>query len=313
MSNVIVRRTPEEMLLSMTRYLPGGELFEAAYVPGSNFNSLLAGLSGVLLDADNFIYLYNTQFIPDKTTVFIEEWESALGIPDDCFLISPGDTNESRRLNILVKLASLGVQTVNDFERLATIIGFDGVRVFPGMDHVGTDLVTNGDFSGGGTGWTVETGWTASASGLEKTNPGTATSAYQNFTTTADKTYIVTFDMFGRASGSLNVCVGGGASFEFNQNVTRSEPLISAGGARGIDFKSDDIFDGGVTNISVAQLDDDVITPRFTIVVEFPEDPAAQTFPLPFDHIFGTQKYSILECLYAKLKPANCDIVFEFL
>jgi hypothetical protein len=66
---------------------------------------------------------------------FVPEWESALGIPDDCF---PGDTTgndiDTRRTHILVKLAALGVQTSADFEALATTMGFPGTEVVSGED-----------------------------------------------------------------------------------------------------------------------------------------------------------------------------------
>ena len=109
MSNLIERNTQSSMVRSMAAYLPGGELFSAATIPGTNFNGLLLGISGELLRSENFLFLYNSEFIPDETTVFIEEWESALGIPDDCF--SGTGTNDERRLDILTKLAALGVQT----------------------------------------------------------------------------------------------------------------------------------------------------------------------------------------------------------
>jgi len=40
---------------------------------------------------------------------FLDEWERALGIPDDCFDLA--NTDDERRINILTKLAALGVQT----------------------------------------------------------------------------------------------------------------------------------------------------------------------------------------------------------
>ena len=59
--------------------------------------------------------------MPDQTVLFIDEWESALGIPDGCF--SGTGTLESRRHGVLAKLASLGVQTIADFESLAAVFG----------------------------------------------------------------------------------------------------------------------------------------------------------------------------------------------
>lgn len=130
MSNVIVRQDQISMVKSLAAYLPGGELFQAATIPGTTFNMLLLGLAVELQRAENYLFLYNDQFIPDRTTPFIPEWESAVGIPDECFVISPTDTDEERRLNIITKLASLGVQTADDFINLAANYGIT-VTVIP--------------------------------------------------------------------------------------------------------------------------------------------------------------------------------------
>ena len=48
---------------------------------------------------------------------------------------------------------------------------------------------------------------------------------------------------------------------------------------------------------------------RFTIFIEFTvEDASRFTFIFPF--IFGGENIAILECLFNKLRPANCSVVF---
>ena len=84
-----------------------GELFIAALVSGTNQNDLLRGIGLSLLEAENFLEVYNSEFIPDETNVFIEEWETTLGIPDDCFPGSSEDDTDTRRSHILVKLYHL--------------------------------------------------------------------------------------------------------------------------------------------------------------------------------------------------------------
>lgn len=192
MSEFIESHTIEEMVKSMAAYLPGGELFIAALVNGTNLNDLLRGLGSSLLDAENFLKVYNAEFIPDNTNAFVPEWESALGIPDDCFPGSAEPDLSIRQLHILVKLASLGVQTSADFVNLATILGFPGTTVQSGVD-------------------------------------------------------------------------------------------------------------AGITPIEDA---------RFIIVVKFPT-PEANIFPISFPWSFGSPQFSILKCLFRKLKPANCNIVFQ--
>ena len=192
MTQFIKRHSIDELVQSLAAYLPGGEMFIAAWVAGTNQNDLLRGLCYSLLDAENYLQVFNSEFIPDNTNVFIDEWESALGIPDDCFPGADEPDLSIRRNHILVKLASLGVQTSADFVNLATILGFPDTTVISGVNE-------------------------------------------------------------------------------------------------------------GITPISEA---------RFTIVVGFPAPPS-NIFPLNFPIPFGTTQFAILECLFTKLKPANCVIQFQ--
>lgn len=132
MSLILENHILEEVAQSLAAYLPDGELWEAAIIEGTNLNAVVLGLSGLLLDAETFTQVYASQFIPTNTDVFIEDWERALQIPDDCFDAS-GD-RDTRRLHILIKLASLGVQTSDDFIALAGLLGFPDTTVESGID-----------------------------------------------------------------------------------------------------------------------------------------------------------------------------------
>ncbi len=114
-------RTPDEQTESLANYFPPGRAFAAKNIPGSVTRLLLEGLAGELVRACGLVDELRTELIPDETTLFIDEWESALGIPDDCFDNQGSDT--IRRRNILAKLVSLGVQTAEDFCDLAEFFG----------------------------------------------------------------------------------------------------------------------------------------------------------------------------------------------
>lgn len=305
----IVRHSETEMLQSLAAYLPGGELFQAAFVPGSNFNALLAGLSGELLRAENFLFLYNSEFIPDETTVFIEEWESAVGIPDDCFLTTSTETNEVRRRNILVKLASLGVQTVDDFENLAVLMGFPDVEVLPGMlAPLGSELVTNGDFSSAAS-WTVVPDWAISGGTANKAGTAAPSRLEQTISVVDESFYFVQFDVLNYSSGELNIMIGGTSGAKVSANGTYIQFIES--GATGdicIDGSTDD-FIGSVDNVSVKALLDGIENPRFTIYVDLNFE--GNNYPLEYAYPYGTDANDIIRCLFEKLKPANCDVVFS--
>lgn len=193
------RRDIEQYTNSLADYLPGGCLFASAHVQNSNFRKLLLGMSGELFRSNGLLKEYSEQIIPDQTVKFIEEWESALGIPDDCF--SGTGTLTERRRDILTKLAALGIQTAQDFVDLAATFGVT-VTVNSGVDEITFPLVF---------------------------------------------------------------------------------PVVM------------------FTTVKEA---------RFTIVVRFTVQ-AANRFPLVFPITFGSGEIAILECLFTRLKPANCNIIFQ--
>jgi len=108
--------------LSIAAYLPGGKVFAAARDNFTNLFAFLRGLASEMARVEDFLIDLYSELDPRTTIVFIEEWESNLGIPDDCIFIA--DTIEERRKNILIKLTSLGAQTEEDFVSLALLLGF---------------------------------------------------------------------------------------------------------------------------------------------------------------------------------------------
>ena len=106
---------------ALADYLPNGKMFEAKNIDDSNFRQLLRGFAGELFTAQGYLTTLEKEYFPDLTTLFLSEWEQALGIPDGCFLGT--GTTEERRRDILVKLSALGVQTAEDFVGLAAVFG----------------------------------------------------------------------------------------------------------------------------------------------------------------------------------------------
>ena len=133
------RRDLEQYTDSLAQYMPGGILFSAKSIKNSNFRKLLRGMAGELFRSNGYLISYSEEILPDQTVKFISEWESALGIPDLCF--NGTGTITERRRDILTKLASLGVQTVDDFEALALIFGVT-VDVLPGLESAVTFATT---------------------------------------------------------------------------------------------------------------------------------------------------------------------------
>lgn len=114
-------RTVDEQAQSLANYMPGGRLFAKKNIQDSNFRKLLTGLAGELFTADGYLRSYADNIIPDTTILFIDKWERAVGNPDDCF--DGQGTLTDRRRDIVVKLASLGIQTPQDFIDVALLFG----------------------------------------------------------------------------------------------------------------------------------------------------------------------------------------------
>lgn len=134
MSLTVDNKILEEVQQSLVAYLPGGPLWESGFVPGTNLNAVMAGISGLLLDTEIFNQIYNSEFIPSaEGTSFLENWEQAVSIPDECFPGPAISSREDRRRHVLVKLASLGVQTADDFVQLASVFGITA-SVIPGVE-----------------------------------------------------------------------------------------------------------------------------------------------------------------------------------
>lgn len=132
--SLFLKRTVEAFTKSLANYVPGGKLFVSKNMPQQNLYMLLSGLAEEAIRANGLLIAYNEQYFPDLTIDFIEEWEQALGIPDACFPGAEELNLDTRRLHILIKLASLGVQTVDDFINISELLGFVDTTVEPGIE-----------------------------------------------------------------------------------------------------------------------------------------------------------------------------------
>jgi len=127
----MINHNIEDHADALADYMPNGRLFEAKKINNSNYRQLLRGIANELFTSEGYLISLNDEYLPDQTILFLDEWESALGLPDDCFPVSTD--NNDRRRNILVKLSALGVQTASDFENLGDIFGIS-VSVLTGEE-----------------------------------------------------------------------------------------------------------------------------------------------------------------------------------
>lgn len=111
-----------EQAQSMANFLPNGRLWCAKNISTSKWRELLVGLGIELLKVERKMNEICTEHDINQTENLLTEWESALGIPDDCAAL--GSTIEERRTNVIAKLGSNGVSTEQDFIDLAAILGY---------------------------------------------------------------------------------------------------------------------------------------------------------------------------------------------
>ncbi len=134
-------KTQKEQAQSLANYLPGGRMFVAKNISGSNMRLLLDGLSEELLRVDEIIQLFRTEFLPDTTSTFISEWESSVGIPDSCFGDPVNYDIVERRLRVEVKLAWMNLQLRSDFIALAEKFGVVVTLLESGTIHSSFPIV----------------------------------------------------------------------------------------------------------------------------------------------------------------------------
>jgi uncharacterized protein YmfQ (DUF2313 family) len=108
---------------SIANYLPNGPFYAAKNLPGSNFRKMLESLALEFGRKEKVFQTIADQYYPFTTNDFLEEWEAAVRIPDDCFSAT-GISLEQRRKQVIAKLVMDNIITKDDFIALADFFGF---------------------------------------------------------------------------------------------------------------------------------------------------------------------------------------------
>ena len=103
-------------------YLPNGLVFGSKYVDSSVIRAFLESLAPEFQRAEQTLIETSKQHDINCAVDFIALWESAVGIPDDCFPAT--GTLLERQTHVICKLAGMNVQTEQDFIDLADKLGF---------------------------------------------------------------------------------------------------------------------------------------------------------------------------------------------
>lgn len=114
--------TLETQTQGLADLLPSDRPFYAKNFSASNLRKLLRGLAQEVWRAEKRVEDISIQTNIFETVDLIQQWESAVGIPDDCFPNT--GTLAQRRINILAKLRANGVATKEAFIELALFMGY---------------------------------------------------------------------------------------------------------------------------------------------------------------------------------------------
>lgn len=189
----------------------------------------------------------------------------------------------------------------------------------------GSNLLANGDFSSGTTGWTgFGTDWTESGDATHV--PGNTTVLSHAVTITVPppmpiiRKYYVQFTISGRTAGSVAVNLSNGTprTFSTNEVITVEISNITTGGSVNITFTPSSTFDGTIDDIAVHESDriwssyatvQNLINPlivaaNYEAEVEVTQITGTgnigaaayivgQTTPITYEYTVGTHQYSI--------------------
>ena len=103
-------------------FMPTGKFWRAKNIVDSKIRDLLRGFGASAKRQEEVLAKFWEEIFIGTTEEFIDDFEKALGIPDDCF--TGTGTLEERRIDAQLKMVSLYVVTEQDFIDLAALLGF---------------------------------------------------------------------------------------------------------------------------------------------------------------------------------------------
>lgn len=280
----------------LSQVCPRGRAWDAKEVSGSNVNNLLKSLATEILTIEEKLYELVSEWDINFTTNLINEWEKAVGIPDQCR--DKASTLVNRRTDVITKLKKVPTITVADYKTLAeTITGQPAAdwNIRPGYDDFPTDplykfvlLVTAPVVTSGAFTYPFGSG-TLPVTSL--TSIGTLCTATVSSTSTMTTGNTVTIVGANETeyNGDFTITVTGGTTFTYNAASTPSGS--PATGTITVNY--------GITQAQVDSLAGNT---------QFMSLPDIAFSGYPFAGSFRTD---VLQCVFRKITPASVAIVWD--
>ncbi len=129
MTKLFANKNIDSHEANLASYLPPGKAFAAGYLTDTNFGKFISSLAVEIKRVYDGMNDLSEDYDILVTDELLAQWESAVGIPDNCF---PGTgTDTERRLHVLIKFAKMNVQTAAEMQALAVTLGFTDAIVQP--------------------------------------------------------------------------------------------------------------------------------------------------------------------------------------
>lgn len=127
------QRTQDEAYSSFLSFLFPGKAIEFVNDTSDPTGALINALAKEIVRVLNSMNDLSEDYDILVTSQLLSKWESALGIPDECFPAT--GTDAERRLHVLLKFAKMNVQTAEQMRQLAVALGFTDTMVVPLSDN----------------------------------------------------------------------------------------------------------------------------------------------------------------------------------
>jgi uncharacterized protein YmfQ (DUF2313 family) len=126
-------KTNEEHTQSIANLLPSDPVFLSKNLNDSNFRQYLRIFAPEMSRFEDVMLEISREHDINEASVYLKDWETAVGIPDDCFF--GNGTLEERRLHVIIKLACMNVDSDQDIIDLAAKLG-KTITIRPISDNV---------------------------------------------------------------------------------------------------------------------------------------------------------------------------------
>ncbi len=121
MGQLFNAHTNEEHTQAVADFLPNGRIFGSKNSDNSNLRQYLRIFAPEMARFEQTYLELSCECDINQADVYLQNWERALGIPDDCFLGT--GTIDERRRDVRVKLAGMNISTEQEFIDLAAEFG----------------------------------------------------------------------------------------------------------------------------------------------------------------------------------------------